>query len=106
MAKFINQPKQIIKIKNLLLALGLSQTELAIKLNISRQRMNNIATGNGNFTDKQRIMLYNLFNINLNWLIVGEGEIFITPKEEKPVLSKLKEEGVESDSDGVLRKKS
>jgi hypothetical protein len=39
--------------------------------------------------------------INLDWLITGEGEMFIT--KETPVLDKLKDEGVEPDSDGVLR---
>lgn len=45
--------------------------------------------------------------INLDWLITGEGEMFITAQEkESLVLSQLKEAGIELDSNGILRKKS
>lgn len=41
-------------------------------------------------------------NINLDWLITGEGEMFITPQDKnKFILSQLEEEGVEI----ILRKK-
>lgn len=41
-------------------------------------------------------------NINLDWLITGEGEMFITSQDKnKFILSQLEEEGVEI----ILRKK-
>lgn len=51
--------------------------------------------------------LITVYNINANWLIIGKGEMFIAPQEnEKSLLSRLKDEGVEPDSDGILRKKN
>lgn len=65
------------KYKMLLLELNLKQTELAVKLNVSRQRVNDIISGRSSFTEEQQRTLCKELNVNLNWLIADEGEMFI-----------------------------
>lgn len=69
------------KLAKLLHCLGFSQTQLATNLNISRQRVNNIIMGRQFFSKEQQIILCKKYNVNLNWLIAGEGEMFITPQK-------------------------
>ena len=77
-----NNPKTIPvktqELTKLLHSLGFNQTELATILNISRQRVNNIVTGRQFFSKEQQIILCKKYNVNLNWLIAGIGEMFIT----------------------------
>ena len=66
------------RIKKMLLLLGLTQSDFALQLNVSRQRINNIVAGRNAFTEEQQRILCNEFNIYLNWLIADKGEMFVS----------------------------
>lgn len=94
------------RLKQIRIFFKLSQTDFGKSIGVGRTAVTKVEANAGNFETKNYIKLSELYNISLNWLILGIGEMFIAPQEEnKSVLSQLKEEGVEPDSDGVLRKK-
>jgi plasmid maintenance system antidote protein VapI len=89
------------KFKKMLILLGLKQSDLATKLNVSRQRISNIIAGRNSFTEKQQIILCKEFDVNLNWLIAGVGEMFLNDEEfdkkvEQKVNEILKKQGLTS----------
>jgi len=69
------------RLKKMLMSLGFSQSKLATKLNVSRQRVNNIVAGRNSFTEEQQKILCKEFNVNLNWLIADVGEMFISSEK-------------------------
>lgn len=79
----------------------LSQTDFGKAINLSRTAIANVESNSGNFELKNYLKIVEIYNVSLDWLILGVGEMFFT--KEKPLLSKLKEEGVEADSDGYLK---
>jgi len=70
--------------------LKLSQKEMASLLNVSLNAYQRYEMGSrGLNLDKMKILAQRL-NINLHWLLTGEGEPFLTPKAE-PVKKKTKQ---------------
>jgi len=57
--------------------LQLTQNELAKKLEINARAYLNYEQGTNKPTFDLLTKLYKTYNVNLNWLIVGEGEMFI-----------------------------
>ncbi len=60
--------------------IGESQTSLALKLDTTPQTIQRIEAGKGNLNDELKLKLIEVFNLNINWLLTGKGEMFLTQK--------------------------
>jgi len=72
------------RIKQLRSALGLSQQEIADKLGILVTTVSKYERGVMTPSTNFYLKLKEMFNVNLNWLIIGEGEMF-EHTETKPL---------------------
>lgn len=68
----------ILRLKNLLKELDLNQTEFAKAISISPGNISDIMTGRSKPSLVTLKKIAEKFNVNLNWLLTGEGEMFIT----------------------------
>lgn len=58
--------------------LGLSYTEMAEELGVSDSRVRDIVKGRAKSIPPEiQVILIERYNVNLNWLITGRGEMFI-----------------------------
>ncbi len=62
--------------------LKLTQNEFALKLGITTRSYINYERGERKLPFELLEKLCNDYNVNLNWLIAGKGEMFIPPKFE------------------------
>lgn len=60
--------------------LGESQTSLALKLDTTPQAIQRIEANKGNLNDELKLKLITLFGLNINWLLTGEGAMFLSRK--------------------------
>ena len=81
--------------------LKLSQEELSTQIGISYRSYSSYERGDRKPSFEFLALLFEKYNINLNWLIVGQGEMFNAPKYDDvkdelkvQVLSILKEQGL------------
>lgn len=79
----------------------LSQEEISAQIGISYRAYSSYERGDRKPSYEFLELFFNIFNVNLNWLIVGQGEMFNAPKYEDvkdelktQVLSILKEQGL------------
>ena len=80
------------RIKNLRKQLNLSQEEFAANLNITKQAVSNMETGK---SAPSPIVLYKMhtkMDINLNYVIAGDGDIFLSEKNNKALKESLLKE--------------
>jgi transcriptional regulator with XRE-family HTH domain len=78
------------RLKKLLLALGLKQKEMAIAAGLNTGYLSDLISGKRENPGIETILkIANRFNVSLNYLLLGEGEMFLPDKEE--VLKKEKE---------------
>jgi transcriptional regulator with XRE-family HTH domain len=68
--------------------IGLSQEEFANKLNLKRNSITLIETGNRNASDRTIMDICETFNVNPQWLRTGDGDVFQTKTK---INEKLKE---------------
>lgn len=61
--------------KEFRLYLGLNQTQFAEKLGITQQAVQRVESDNGNFNIDTLNRLSTILNVNLNWLLTGNGEM-------------------------------
>ncbi|MBN3421728.1 helix-turn-helix transcriptional regulator [Clostridium botulinum] len=66
--------------------LGLTQEDFAKKIDLKRSSLAGIEAGAVNLTDRNIKAICNTFNVNENWLVSGEGEMFNTLQEDKELL--------------------
>lgn len=66
--------------------LKLNQTGLADVLGLSRQQLSNIMNGKSFLTQKSLQILFDKYNINLNYLFSGEGSMFLSDSAEGNVM--------------------
>lgn len=66
--------------------LKLNQTGLADVLGLSRQQLSNIMNGKSFLTQKSLQILFDKYNINLNYLFSGEGSMFLSDSTEGNVM--------------------
>lgn len=72
------------RLKNLREALGLNKNQLAVKLDIDNGNLSRYETGKVKPNSEFYERLVNKFdNVNLTWLISGEGEMFLQKTSEK-----------------------
>lgn len=60
--------------------LELNQTQLAKKLDITQQAVQRVEGDNGNFNIDTLTRMFELFNLNINWLLTGKGTMLCEPK--------------------------
>lgn len=65
------------RLRTLLNHTGLSQSEFAEKLGISKGQISNILSGERGITNLMALALKAEFSVNPNWLLTGEGEMFL-----------------------------
>ncbi len=68
------------KIKQIRLELKMSQGDFARKINIIQQQLSKYERGENKPSAEFLTKLVKEINVNINWLLTGEGEMFITPK--------------------------
>lgn len=64
------------RIKKIRIALNLTLEQFGIKVGVTKAAMSNIEKGNRNVTEQMRKAICREFNVNYDYLIYGEGEIF------------------------------
>ena len=67
------------RIKQIRTTLNINQRDFAKRIYISQTLLGNIELGNRNVNDRTIQLISTAFNVNKNWLLTGEGEIFSTP---------------------------
>lgn len=75
-----------LRVKRLIEILKLPQNELADKLKITPSAVNQIIKGKG-ISLSTIVKLCVTFNVNAQWLLIGEGEIFINFNKDKKYAS-------------------
>ena len=75
------------RIRILRQALGLSQTEFAKKMGMTRSMVSNMELGLIEIPDYKIEMICKVFNARANWLRTGEGEMFHQPSESLDALA-------------------
>lgn len=65
------------RLKQLRQVLGLKQNEFGKKIGLTTSSISNIENGIRNVTDKHILILQIAFNVNKEWLLTGDGEIFV-----------------------------
>lgn len=69
------------RLKDLRMSLGLSQKTMGERLQIAQTTYANYETGKANIPDELKARLINQFKVNLNWLVVGQGSMYLDGKE-------------------------
>lgn len=64
------------RIKQLRKELNLSQQEFAEKIHISRSQLSYYESGTVNIPERSQKQICEKFNINKEWLLTGEGEMY------------------------------
>lgn len=81
------------RIKELRKILNLTQNEFAAKLLLSQNFIAQVESGKKNISERTVADICREFNINVEWLRTGEGDMFNIPEDEDTVIaSELLEE--------------
>ena len=67
-----------------------SQTELAKKIGVSSAFISLIENGNSNPSIESLSKIAKAFDLNISWLLTGEGEMLITNIKTKPTSQSMK----------------
>ncbi|MDI7227933.1 helix-turn-helix domain-containing protein [Leptospira santarosai] len=70
------------RVRELIDALGITQREFADKLNLTPAFINNVLNQGKSFSQETIIKISFKFRVNINWLLSGEGDMFIPSAEE------------------------
>ena len=65
------------RVKEIRVALGLSQDAFGAKLGLKRAAVSRIESGAVNLTETNVILICERFNVNRDWLLNGTGEMFL-----------------------------
>lgn len=65
------------RVKEIRVALGLSQDAFGAKLGLKRAAVSRIESGAVNLTETNVILICERFNVNREWLLNGTGEMFL-----------------------------
>lgn len=73
------------RLKQLLEALKIKQNQFAQSVDVSPSHVSDILTGRRNgFSIEVVVKIAELYNVNLNWLLTGEGEMFTSAPGDTP----------------------
>ena len=70
------------RLKKIRLALNLSGEEFGKRIGVSKQYVSNLEADRNVLNNEKLVSLLVDFNVNLNYLIAGQGEMFNAPKFE------------------------
>ena len=73
------------RIEMLIKTLGLKQTQVAERLNISRAFVSELCSGRSKPSDRTISDICREFDVNETWLRTGEGEMFIEKSREEEI---------------------
>ena len=71
------------RLKQIRQELALTQEEFGTSLGISKQFYSNIETGKSLLNNEKLEILHRKYNVNLNYIIGGTGEHFLTSPKKK-----------------------
>jgi transcriptional regulator with XRE-family HTH domain len=69
-------------LEELINILKLSQKDFAQKTELNPGQLSRILAGKGSLTYEHLIKIAEIFNVNLNWLVTGKGDIFTKDKSD------------------------
>lgn len=64
-------------------ALHVTQKDLSEKLSITQAAISSVESGRVNLTDRLAQSIQSNYNINVEWLRTGEGEMLVEPSEDE-----------------------
>lgn len=70
------------KIKEIRKELGLTQQEMADSIGVSKQYFSKVENGLTDLSKEKIVKLCMINNISLNWLLLGQGGIFLSQEED------------------------
>lgn len=79
------------RLKEIRLKKGLSQDEFSKKLGISRSHVASLESGRKKLTERLLNDISREYNVNKQWLISGDGEMFIDPLDDIQLDKDIKE---------------
>ena len=79
------------RLKEIRLKKGLSQDEFSKKLGISRSHVAGLEGGRKTLTERLLNDISREYNVNKQWLISGDGEMFIDPLDDIQLDEDIKE---------------
>jgi transcriptional regulator with XRE-family HTH domain len=83
--------KQSERLKDLRFALKLNQSQLGKKLGIKGQSISSAEKGLSNLSNDNLAKLIVEFNVNINWLLTGRGDMFTDDEtQEQKIESQVK----------------
>lgn len=89
------------RLKELIQALEMSQVEFAKNLGIAKSTVSDVINGRlKDLPNPVQLKLYREYNVNLNWLLTGEGEMFLAGNAKKPTVFYDAENQTFADEDG------
>lgn len=95
-----NNSKDVNRFQNIVKTLNLKQSDIAAKLNISRQYVNNCYHGREKLSEEKLLEFSKAYKINLHYYFTGEGNMFLNSDTEyKNTLEDLKQKFNLSDED-------
>lgn len=65
------------RVRQLRKSLNLSQEEFGTSIGLTKSGVSNIENGIRGVSDRHVKLLINSFNVNYDWLVYGEGEMFL-----------------------------
>ena len=90
------------RIRTLMTNAGLTQQDFALRLEISAASLSNIFNGKTNPTNTHVCAVHKAFpNVNINWLLFGEGEMFL----DEVQAGGLSESGLSEADTNLIEKK-
>jgi transcriptional regulator with XRE-family HTH domain len=69
-------------LEELINILKLSQKDFAQKTDLNPGQLSRILAGKGSLTYEHLLKISEIFNVNLNWLATGKGEVFTKDKSD------------------------
>ena len=70
------------RLRELIVALNLTQTAFALELGIAKSTVSDVINGRlKDLPNSVQIRLIREYNVNAHWLLTGEGEMFLQSKE-------------------------
>lgn len=73
-------------LQSILNDLQITQTQMANDLGMSRQQLSNILNGRSNLIIEHLLKLYEKYNVNLHFILTGQGEHFIKNNQNKEII--------------------
>lgn len=77
------------KIKQLRQSLNLSQDEFGAIFNIQKQMVSSLEKNKLKLNNEKLELLCSEYNVNINWLLCGKGEMFNAPENTAPDKSEV-----------------